>query len=146
MHLFTKIYSLVCTFLKLCSCIGICYFDPEILPEAVPGEFFGLWTYLVEHNKAELEVYEKYLQGPPEPPPIWVPDPRPVVNWARLNTNIHRNLPHPMKFHLLGCSQDPAAPPHTLVVFIFVCCVYVVAMFILIRQLYHTAFLLLSLH
>ena len=28
-------------------------FDPEILPEAVPGEFFGLWTYLVEPNKAE---------------------------------------------------------------------------------------------
>ena len=79
-------------------------FDPEILPEAVPGEFFGLWTYLVEPNEAELEVYEKYLHGPPEPPPIWVPDPRPVVNWARFNTNMHRNLPHPMKFPLFGRS------------------------------------------
>jgi len=61
------------------------------LPNIVAKEFAAIWRLLLA----------------PAPPPIIVPDPRPVVNWNRLNTKQKRNLPTPVRCSLLGCAQDP---------------------------------------
>jgi len=61
------------------------------LPNIVAKEFAAIWRLLLA----------------PAPPPIIVPDPRPVVNWNRLNTNQKRNPPTPVRCSLRSCAQDP---------------------------------------
>ena len=48
-------------------------FHPDALPPAVPREFFGIWTFLEEPTKEELQIYKSFLLGPP-PQLIFVPD------------------------------------------------------------------------
>jgi len=81
---------------------------PDHLPTAVPEELLGIWTFLEEPSEAEVQLYEIFLSGPPPGPIYSPPMPRPCVNWARLNTNMHRNLPPPKMFPVQGCSKDPA--------------------------------------
>ena len=82
--------------------------NPDHLPAAVPEELLGIWTFLEEPTEAEVQMYETFLVGP-RPVPIYSPHmPRPCVNWTRLNTFMHRNLPPPTRFPVQGCSQDPA--------------------------------------
>jgi len=81
---------------------------PDYLPAAVPEELLGIWTFLEEPTEAEVQLYEAFLVGPP-PGPIYSPNmPKPCVNWARLNTNMHRSLPPPRMFPVQGCSPNPA--------------------------------------
>eukprot|EP00092_Neocalanus_flemingeri_P095834 GFUD01121944.1.p1 GENE.GFUD01121944.1~~GFUD01121944.1.p1 ORF type:complete len:470 (-),score=130.59 GFUD01121944.1:207-1616(-) len=79
---------------------------PDHLPDASPREFFGLWTFLQEPTKEEMKIYKKFLLGPP-PALIFVPDPRPKVNWSRLNKHQLRNLPDPQWFPILSAPADP---------------------------------------
>ena len=81
---------------------------PDHLPTAVPEELLGIWTFLEEPSEAEVRLYEVFLVGPPPGPIYSPPMPRPSVNWARLNTSMHRNLPPPKMFPVQGCSKDPA--------------------------------------
>eukprot|EP00092_Neocalanus_flemingeri_P020864 GFUD01022602.1.p1 GENE.GFUD01022602.1~~GFUD01022602.1.p1 ORF type:complete len:404 (-),score=120.29 GFUD01022602.1:325-1470(-) len=81
--------------------------NPDKLPPAVPEELLGIWTFLEEPTAEEEKMYDDFLVGSP-PGPIYSPRlPQPYVNWMRLNTNMLRNLPVPMKMPLYGCSPDP---------------------------------------
>jgi len=51
-------------------------------------------------------IWKLYLA--PLPEPVYVPDPRPVVNWGHINHNAVRNLPKPVLYPVKGVSQDPA--------------------------------------
>ena len=54
-------------------------------------------------------MYEEFLAKQVRPIPIYSPEfPKPYIQWGRLNTNIHRNLPKPQKFPIHGAAQDPA--------------------------------------
>ena len=56
----------------------------------------------------EEEQYNGYLARQLRPPVIFSPTlHKPCVNWMRLNTNMHRNLPVPQKHPKHGCSVDP---------------------------------------
>jgi len=61
-------------------------------PSIVPKQFAAIWQLLLK----------------PPPPLIHVPDPRPSVNWSRLNKNFLKNLPTPHFFAIQGVSQDPS--------------------------------------
>jgi len=61
-------------------------------PSIVPKQFAAIWQLLLK----------------PPPPLVHVPDPRPSVNWSRLNKNFLKNLPTPHFFPIQGVSQDPA--------------------------------------
>ena len=50
-------------------------------------------------------IWKLYLAPPPKP--VHVPDPRPVVNWSRINHNAVRHLPKPVLYPVKGVSQDP---------------------------------------
>jgi len=61
-------------------------------PSIVPKQFAAIWQLLLK----------------PPPPLVHVPDPRPSVNWSRLNKNFLKNLPTPHFFPIQGVSQDPS--------------------------------------
>jgi hypothetical protein len=88
----------------------VCVSNPEHLPPAVPKEIFAIWLHSHEEDLTveEEEQYNGYLAREMRPPPIHSPNlPKPYVNWMRLNTNMRRNLPIPMRCPKDGCSQDP---------------------------------------
>merc|ERR1719186_2149438 len=55
--------------------------------------------------KYMASLWKLYLAPPPKP--VHVPDPRPVVNWNRINHNVVRNLPKPVFCPVQGVSKDP---------------------------------------
>jgi len=59
-------------------------------PAIVPKVFGAIW---------------KLLLAPPKQ--IFVPDPRPIVNWMKVNTHAKRNLPKPEFLPVLGVSMNP---------------------------------------
>jgi len=62
-------------------------------PQIVPKYLGSLWSNLLDFTPLE---------------PIYVPDSRPRVNWSKLNTNMHKNLPKAKNYPIYGASQDPA--------------------------------------
>ena len=71
---------------------------------------FAIWLYSHEEDLSveENRQYDAFLAREMRPPAIHSPNlPKPYVNWMRLNTNMKRNLPTPMRCPKLGCSQDP---------------------------------------
>ena len=86
----------------------------------VPDELYGMWIHATEPNieeeafimapsSEELQKHEELLAKQIRMKPIYSPTlQKPQIQWTRLNTNMHRNLPQPMKSPLHGCSPDPA--------------------------------------
>jgi len=81
---------------------------PDHLPEIVPREFLGLWTYVVEPTEVEELSYDVHLQQSVRPPVIHSPPfYRPTVNWSRLNKHHLKNLPEPEFFPVSSVPADP---------------------------------------
>ena len=85
----------------------------------VHSEMLALWVHAVDEvTPEEEEMFDKFLQKQLRPDPIHSPHlQKPNVNWMRLNNNMHRNLPKPSRFPLLGCALDPAVYKAT-----YICC------------------------
>ena len=82
--------------------------SPQQMFSWVHSEMLALWVYAVEDVTPEEEqLFEKELQKRIRPPPVYSPHlQKPIVNWARLNSFQHKNLPQPDRFPVLGCSLD----------------------------------------
>ena len=84
----------------------------EIVPDHlftwVEKDMIAMWLFSLEPTKEEQEKYEKHLEKQMRPDPIYSPTlMKPRVNWSRLNTNMLRNLPIPVKYSMHGCAQSP---------------------------------------
>ena len=81
---------------------------PDHLFSWVVKDMIAMWLFSVEPTVEEQEKYEKHLEEQTRPDPIRSPDlPKARINWHRLNPNMKRNLPDPVKFALHGCAQNP---------------------------------------